>query len=232
MFASPAGLPELDFAQEKARLEQATASLRQRGLMEWTWLEGQGWRDLQTALWKEGPWHVFHFIGHGRYDAASGEGQLALADERRQVEPLGATALARLLSNHKALRLAFLNACEGAQVGTGDPFSSLATALVRRGLPAVVAMQYEITDRAAVELGRVFYELLAAGQPVDAALSEARVAISLAVANSLEWGTPVLYLRAPDGVLFSRQETVDGRRGEDPKGFSKPFGSGNRRRPV
>ena len=85
-----------------------------------------------------------------------------------------------------------------------DIISSTAATLVRRGIPAVVAMQYEITDRAAIELARAFYEALAEGYPVDAAIAEARKAISLAVANSVEWGTPVLYMRSPDGVLFEQ----------------------------
>ena len=38
--------------------------------------------------------------------------------------------------------------------------------------------------------------------PVDAALSEARTAIWISLPNTLEWGTPVLYLRSPDGKLF------------------------------
>ncbi len=64
-------------------------------------------------------------------------------------------------------------------------------------------MQYEITDRAALLFSQVFYETLADNIPVDAAVSEARKAISIGIDNSLEWGTPVLYMRSPDGNLFS-----------------------------
>jgi len=44
---------------------------------------------------------------------------------------------------------------------------------------------------------------------VDAAVAEARKAISFALANSLEWGTPVLYMRAPDGQIFVVQPLDD-----------------------
>ena len=37
---------------------------------------------------------------------------------------------------------------------------------------------------------------------MDAAVGAARQAVSLAAPASLEWATPVLYLRAPDAVLF------------------------------
>ena len=73
-------------------------------------------------------------------------------------------------------------------------------------------MQYEITDRAAIELSHAFYEAIADGMPVDAAVGEARKAISLSIANSMEWGTPVLYMHSPDGVLFhlSQQSALSG----------------------
>ena len=81
-------------------------------------------------------------------------------------------------------------------------FSSTAGTLVRRGTPAVVAMQYEITDDAAIEFSRDFYEALAGGIAVDEALAEARKGVALAIPGTLEWGTPVLFMRAPDGILF------------------------------
>jgi hypothetical protein len=74
--------------------------------------------------------------------------------------------------------------------------------LSRRGIPAVLAMQYAITDRAAVEFARVFYRALTYGLPVDEATTEARKAVSLAVSNSFEWGTPVLFMNATGGALF------------------------------
>src|SRR6202035_2895825 len=144
----------------------------------------------------------FHFIGHGGFDSRADEGLIALNDDQGQAVYLTATQVALLLTDHRSLRLVVLNACEGARGSKRDIFSSTAATLVRRGIPAVLAMQYEITDRAAIELSRAFYEALADGMPVDMAVSEARKAISLGVVNSVEWGTPVLYMRSPDGVLF------------------------------
>jgi hypothetical protein len=67
-------------------------------------------------------------------------------------------------------------------------------------------MQYEITDAAAVEFARGLYEALAEGIAVDVAVAEARKSISLSVANTVEWGTPVLHMRSPDGILFEVRE--------------------------
>lgn len=201
MIASPTGLPALDMEQEKLRLAKATEKLQAQGLVELVWLEGQTWRDLQRAM-RSGPWHIFHFVGHGGFDPVRDEGLIVVADEAGQPHYLTATEVSRLLADHKPLRLALLNACEGARGGSQDIFSSTASILVRRGIPAVVAMQYPVTDRAAVEFARSFYESLADGLPADAAVSEARKAVSFAVADTVEWGTPVLFMRASDGRIF------------------------------
>lgn len=208
LLASPADAAPLDVGREKGRLEQATRELQARGLVELVWLEGQTWRDLHAAM-QAGPWHIFHFVGHAASDGDSGAGCLLLADEYGDAALLGATQLGRLLADHPTLRLALLNACQGARVHAGSPFSSLASELVRRGLPAVLAMQYEISDAAAIEFTASFYQALLSSLPVDAAVSEARKAISLAVPESIEWGTPVLFMRAPDGVIWklNREET-------------------------
>ena len=204
MLAGPrdASCPALDVETEKARLEQALLPLLRRGLAELAWLSKGTWQALQRSL-RKGPWHIFHFIGHGRYNPATGQGELAFEDETGGLEAMGASRLATLLADHQPLRLALLNACGGAQGGQEDIFSSTAATLVRRGLPAVLAMQYAITDRAAIEIARAFYEALADGLPVDAAVAETRKALKVSNELSLEWGTPVLYTHAPDGALFN-----------------------------
>jgi hypothetical protein len=77
----------------------------------------------------------------------------------------------------------------------------VAQTLIQQGVPAVVAMQFEITDRAAIAFSDDFYASLVLGLPVDVAVNEARKSI-YAQPNATEWATPVLYLRSPDGVLF------------------------------
>ncbi len=198
MVASPANLHRLGVALEKARIERALSQLQAAGVVELTWLEGETWRDLQRAMRR--PWHLFHFIGHGGFDTLHDEGYLTFSNAQGQAEPIRASHLAQLL-DQQSLRVVVLNACEGAQ-GGADIFSSTAATLVRRGRPCVVAMQYAITDRAAVEFAHTFYEALAEGLPTERVVSEARTSIALSRDGSLEWGTPVLFTHAPDGVLF------------------------------
>jgi outer membrane protein assembly factor BamB len=202
MIASPRDQDPLDTGRERKRLEDAVSRLQKEGRVDLTWIQGETWRDLQRAM-RNGEWNVFHFIGHGAYDEAKDEGLIALADDGGRTQLLSANQLGRLLDDHGPLRLAVLNSCEGARGGNKEVLSSTAAVLMRRGVPAVVAMQYEITDRAAIEFTRAFYEAIADGQPVDGAVSEARIAVSLALESTLEWGVPVLYMHAPDGCIFS-----------------------------
>jgi hypothetical protein len=205
MTVNPHDLSPLDVMEEKHWVDEAIQSVQERGLVEMTWVEGQTYDDLQREM-RRGPWHIFHFIGHGGFDRQADEGFIALADEEGGTYRLSATELGRLLDKDHRLRLVVLNACDGARGGNRDLLSSTASILMQRGIMAVVAMQREITDRAAVQFARAFYEALAAELPVDAAVGEAREAVSRAAANSVEWGTPVLYMRSPDGVLFIPQQ--------------------------
>lgn len=214
MIASPNDLPPLDVYREKQRIEEAIKELIEEGLMHLSWMAGQTWRDLQHSM-RGGPWHVLHFIGHGGFDHITDEGLIALSDENGLTNYLTATQLGRLLADHRFLRLVILNACEGARGSERDVFSSTSAILMRRGIPAVLAMQHEITDRAAIEFTRAFYEAVADGIPVDAAVAEARKSISLSILNTMEWGTPVLHMRSPDGVLFIvQQQRQEGKKRE------------------
>jgi site-specific recombinase XerD len=208
VIASPKDLPELDTEHEKYRVEKSLERLRNDGLVKLTWLAGRTWQDLQRAM-RNDTWHILHFIGHGGFDPQADEGMIALEDEEGYTYNMSATGLGRLVADHRPLRLIVLNSCDGAKGSKHDIFSSTAAILVRRGLPAVLAMQYEITDSAAIELSRSFYEALADGLPVDMAVTDARKAINLAISHTLEWGTPVLYMRSPNGVLFDLQVKRD-----------------------
>src|SRR5215211_7821982 len=217
MVASPRDLDPLDVEHEKNLMDEAIEDLQADGLVNLTWLEGETWQDLQRAMRRDGPWHIFHFVGHGDFDLTAQEGLIAFTErETGRRHLLRSRDLARLLDGHPYLRLVFLNSCEGARGSEGDPFSGTAATLVRRGIPAVVAMQYQITDKAAIEFCSAFYESLADGLPVDAAVTEARVAVSMD--SMLEWGTPVLYMRSRDGRLFDI--STDKRPSEQPLGIT------------
>jgi WD40 repeat protein len=201
MVARPGDQRALDVDEEQRRLHTALAGLTREGLVELCWVAGQTYNALQDAL-DQGPWHVFHFVGHGGYNRDAEEGTLALADDTGRTRRVGADDLSRLLAEHHTLRLVVLNACDTGRSSALDAFSSTAGALVRRWIPAVVAMQFEISDPAAIVFAQTFYESVAKRRPVDDSVMRARRALRLDNNDTLEWGTPVLYLRAPEGRIF------------------------------
>jgi WD40 repeat protein len=201
MVARPDELDSLDVEDERRRLTEALAGLEADGRVQLNWVVGQTWWDLQAAL-DQTSWHIFHFIGHGGFDTRAGEGVLALGSEEGRVHRLAASDFALLLAEQRSLRLVVLNSCDTARASTTDRFSSTASTLMRRGIPAVVAMQYEISDQAAIAFARGFYTALAAQHPVEQAVTRGRRAVKLARQNTLEWVVPVLYLRSTTGALF------------------------------
>jgi hypothetical protein len=208
MVASPKGVVALDVAKEQQQIDAALRDLQEDGHLKLDWLGGQTWDALQREI-RRNHFNVFHFIGHGGFDPTSDEGLILLADADGAPYRLPATDLAMLLADEPSLRVVVLNSCEGAQGGTRDIFASTASILVRRGVPAVLAMQYAITDQAALAFSRAFYEAVADGEPMEAAVAEGRKAVRLAIPGTLEWATPVLYQRAPDGVLFHPEEVIE-----------------------
>ena len=150
-------------------------------------------------------YHGLHFIGHAELDPQTGDGLLLLEDDRGEAAPCSGRDLAIQLADRTSLRWVFLNACSTASSSTRRPFGGLAAALLRTGVPAVLAMQRPVSDRAAVVFSHTVYQRLAAGEGIDTAVSEGRLAIHRHLPGSPEWGTPVLFLRSVDGELFHRQ---------------------------
>jgi len=203
MISAPEGLPTVDEATERRNLEKALVRLKARGLVEVDYLEDASLRNLQRIL-RQGEYHVFHYIGHSAFDAERGEGFLMLEDSRDHIkpDPVRGEFLARELHEEDTLRLVVLNSCQGAVADARDPFSGVASSLVKRGIPAVVAQQFEITDKAAIAFSEEFYRAIAEGFSVEAAVSEGRRAILGVAGDSIEWGTPVLFLH-DEGNLFN-----------------------------
>jgi membrane-associated phospholipid phosphatase len=198
--AAPRGYPRFDADGELGDLRDALQDIGELGSVTVDRLERGTWRALQQHL-RRHSYHVVHFIGHGVFDEREHEGMLMFEGEDGGEAAVGATSLGALLHDHRTLRLVVLNACEGGRVSAVSPYGGVAQALVRAQVPAVVAMQTEISDGAAATFAREFYGSISDGYAVDAALGEARKAL-FSDPFSVEWGTPALYTRWPHGELF------------------------------
>jgi tetratricopeptide (TPR) repeat protein len=205
VISDPEGYPRLDLKRERSLIETSWAN--QEGVQV-EFVERATTLALQDWLVQR-PYHVLHYMGHGDFSEETGQGVLLMEDEQGQGARVDGSTLGVLLRDVPTLRLVFLNACETAKATRQqacDPFAGVAAAMVLAGIPAVVAMQFPISDRAAITFAQRFYSLLSRGEPVDASVAEGRRAIRLAQPETMEWATPVLFMRAPQGVIFHMRE--------------------------
>ena len=198
--------PKLDVVKERDRINKGIDALQHEGKVDFQWVPGGTGKDLMKKL-LEGEWHIFHFIGHGGVEealpGAGASGFVVMVDEDGKPVKKFASDLAMMLSGAKrSLRLIVLNCCESAKVNVGDRFGNPAIGLMKTGwLPAVVAMQFPITDNAAISMSEGFYSALAGNRSIDDAVTYARQFIQQK--SRVEWGIPVLYMRSSDGRIFN-----------------------------
>ena len=80
-------------------------------------------------------------------------------------------------------------------------------------------MQSEVLDTSAIEFTETLYRSLARGNPIEAAVADARKALSTSRVNTIDWAAPVLFLReSADTVMKEVQEVPI----EPPRGESHP----------
>ena len=202
MISAPSDIPALQGEEEWGKLNNALDDLIRQEMVQVDRLEVGTLSALQRPL-RLHRYHVLHFVGHGGYDENAQDGALALEGIDRKTRLVTGRDLGQMIRGHRSLRLVVLNACEGARSARDDPFGGVAQALVRQGIPGVIAMQFEISDPAALVFSQSFYQAIADGLSVDVAMVESRRAM-FAAGSEVEWGTPVLYLRSPDGRVFAR----------------------------
>lgn len=207
MASTPQNLPLLAKNDEINKIKNALAEIS-NDLIEIVVLEKPTINALKIALKKandnEMPFHVFHFIGHGAFDAETDRGVLLFEDDANISVEVDHEDLGSLLQPYRNnLRLVLLNACEGAKISANNTYSSVAARLMQTAeIPAVIAMQYSITDKSAIEFSKSFYEELSKGNYLEGAIQTARKTLSLMNLLTEEWATPVFYLRADSGHLF------------------------------
>ena len=116
----------------------------------------------------------------------------------------------------KGIRLAVLGACHAGRRDNINAWTGMAPALTYAGIPAVVGMQYTIEDPNAITFSRRFYST--GGRTADRRGSRRRTARDILYKSDDEnrdWGVPVLYLRAEEGVLFPRSDPYAGSAARD-----------------
>ena len=107
----------------------------------------------------EGRIEVFHYAGHA--DSLS-----LMLEQDGEHEFAGTEGFARLLGEQNGLKLVFLNACAT---------EAHANAILRAGIPTVIATDTLISDRAAAMFAERFYQRLGDGKSIDKAFKHAEI---------------------------------------------------------
>jgi hypothetical protein len=194
-FTPPA--PEVE--RELTEVREALAPLEQSGYVTIQVEEHLTQSILQRRL-REG-FQIWHFIGHGGWSRDGRSGTLLFEDGTGSSKAVSAAEL-NILLNRSGLRLVVLDACNSAEIKT-EPYRSVAPALVKAQVPAVIAMQFTVPQEATRPFAGEFYRALGEGLPIDACVTEGRKAVMNTTGlRNPDWGIPVVYTRAPDGTLF------------------------------
>jgi len=194
--------PDLDLARERSAIEEAIASLQ--GALQLRVLNGLVTRTALADALLAGQYCIVHGSGHGGF--VDGRGYVGLNKADGATDWVDSQTLARFFVNYRSLKLVILNVCSSGRLDDARAFQGLAPQLVRRGVPAVIAMQYPLTDEAALQFAREFYRRLCLGQDtgrVDVAVAHARNMLAILSPGDRAFAAPVLYTHAADGVVFT-----------------------------
>ena len=207
VFCAPQDQTSIDYPGQKMRLQRKLMKYRN---IEPRFLEKATLTTLGERLKEVDP-HVIHFLGHGSFRRGSGEGILFFEDERNNTRTVISAEFLAHLKRSLSLRLVVLNACLGARMLVQEDqhaFSGLASALINSGLPAVLAMQFPISEEAASRFSLAFYDSLGQNYPVDKAVDIARKEMENQAEDrpSFEWATPILFLHSLNGRILDLQD--------------------------
>ena len=177
--------------------------------MSWEFLEPPATPGRIRDRLVGGGFHALHLQAHGVVQSGKKNAGLILEDDDHQVAMIDERQVSEIFEGERDLRLIILMACHSGTPTQDDPFSGLGRALVERGIPAVVAMNQNISLQAATLFTEHFFRNLVRAGHVDTAVNEARQQLYLGDGYYLEWGTPTLFMRLRDGRLWeSRAEAT------------------------
>ncbi|CAM2011607.1 SAVED domain-containing protein [Acanthopleuribacter pedis] len=190
---------------------------------EITVLDQPSLATLQSTIAETAP-HILHITGHG-----SPPMQRGILEDQLAYDELGLLHLCKgdggkptIISAHEllavlrpkmdCLRLVTLASCYLGRASRRDVAGGFAATLCAGGVPAVAAFQFTLTYEGADVWIKTFYERLASGDRLDTAMVHARGALNAdgtkGRIRDLEYGSPLLITRLPDGRLFRRAQTV------------------------
>ena len=121
-------------------------------------------------------YHILHFTGHGI--SPRDGGGLLLEDAHGKKLPASIAdvmqAVERGQDGKAKLRLAVISGCQTARTLHAQGFNDLARELLRQRVPAVIAMQFSISDEGGLKFAESLYREIAKGVALERAVHTAR----------------------------------------------------------
>lgn len=160
---------------------------------------------------RRGFYHLVHFDGHGvfarpsdgplvQFRAIEGQGHLVFEKDDGSEDIINSQDLGQVLATCK-VPLFVVNACQSAEEGKADPFSSVASQLVAIGAKGVVAMSHSVYATTAARFMQRFYEKLVEHSSLAEAVAAGRRRLYaqpdresvLGTIELRDWMVPTLY---------------------------------------
>jgi hypothetical protein len=215
LVANPSNLAEYDLAvvDVSGEIERARAglgSIKMRAIPDLNQDEHATIDNLINQL-RDNEFDILYLVGHGAM--VKNEPWLWLEDQEGKVARVPGTLLiTRLKELQKRPRLVVLASCQSAGNNAGDALRALAPRLAEAGIPAVIAMQGNISMQTVADFMPVFFEELRRDGQIDRAIAVARGVVR----DRQDYWMPALFTRLKSGRIWY----VPGF-GEDRTGFEK-----------
>jgi len=188
------GRLQMEFEQEILLKATNDPAARQRLYLEF---EDEAKREVIEESF-DAPWHILHYTGHGY--ATSDESGLVLEDANGHSRYVNAEEVVQSLERGLAsMRLAVLSGCQTAKTQQG--FGDLARRMARR-IPAVIAMQFSISDDGGLKLAETLYPALVEGEPLESSVHTVRRALWLSEDPVLQADALAIVLMTASGACL------------------------------
>ena len=166
--------------------------------------------NLVSSL-RENEYDILYLVCHGAM--VKEEPWLWLEDEQGKVaRTSGKDLVTRLKELAQRPRLIVLASCQSAGKSAGDALTALGPRLAEAGIPAVIAMQGNVSMQTIAEFMPIFFSELQRDGQIDRAMSVARGAVR----DRPDYWMPALFMRLKSGRIWY----VPGF-GEESQGFEK-----------
>jgi hypothetical protein len=198
--ANPANLADFSLAtiDESQELERAREGL---GSIAVTCLPGDQPEQRTTlnnlvSQLRQG-YDILYLVCHGAF--VNDQSWLWLEDDQGKVARTSGEELAlRLKELENRPRLVVLASCQSAGAGAGDALAALGPRLAEAGIPAVIAMQGNISMETVASFMPAFFTELQRDGQIDRALSVARGQVRA----RLDYWMPALFMRLKSGRIW------------------------------